>query len=76
MEISLYEECVKRGIPCHNHYSDLYIPLTHETGQLLAHYRLKGQVFVNQVEGGLWYDVAFQFNPYWDTVSSTEQKHV
>jgi hypothetical protein len=84
-ENSLYAECVKRGIPMSNHESDLYIPVTAETRELIKHFDaspcheksddsrllcLPGErqysTFINQVEGGLWFDVAFAFLPWWE----------
>ena len=65
-EDSLYAECVKRGIPAHNHESDLYIPITEETRALVKHFKKSAEVFKNQVEGGLWYDVPFAFVPWWE----------
>lgn len=63
----IYTECVARGIPTHNHESDLYIPATAETRQLLKDCGItSATAFVNQVEGGLWYDVPFMFLPYWE----------
>lgn len=70
-----YAECVARGIPCHNHESDLYIPVTEETRALVKHYTnpppghhalARPETFQNQVEGGLWYDVPFAFTPWWE----------
>ena len=81
-ENSLYDECVKRGIPMSNHESDLYIPVTAETQELIKHFSTSHchkkpatdmrhgerqyNTFVNQVEGGLWFDVAFAFLPWWE----------
>lgn len=66
MEKHIYNEIVKRGIQHANHCSDLYIPVTQETAQLLKEYDLRATTFENQVEGGIWYDVPFQYLPYWD----------
>ena len=63
--IHLYDECVARKIPCHGHATDLYIPVTEETTALLAHFGLTATVFANQVEGGRWYDVPFEYLPGW-----------
>ena len=68
--MSLFQMVVKLGIPFSNHASDLYIPVTPETTKLLQSITIKGRkhhysVFNNQVEGGLWYDVAFAYEPFW-----------
>ena len=65
-ENSLYAECVKRGIPMNNHESDLYVPATAETRELVQHFKMSADTFQNQVEGGLWFDVAFAFLPWWE----------
>ncbi len=63
---SLYQECLRRGIPTANHASDLYIPVNATTTRLVAEHGKSVTTFVNQVEGGLWYDVAFAFDPFWE----------
>jgi len=66
-EESLYQDVLNRGIPHDNHYSDLYIPVTDETKALIKKHDIHATTFVNQVEGGLWFDCAFQFTPYWES---------
>ena len=68
---TLYDEVVKRGIPHANHESDLYLPCTEETRLLLMHYGhvATATTFVNQVEGGRWYDVPFAYVPFWRKVA-------
>jgi hypothetical protein len=68
---SLYRAVVRLGIPYASHYSDLYLPATQQVRELLkAHGITPGgwsaPSFTNQVEGGIWYDVAFKFDPYWE----------
>jgi hypothetical protein len=65
-ETTLYAECVKRNIPCHNHESDLYIPVTQETLDLVNHFGHRPETFTNQVEGGVWFDVPFAYSPWWE----------
>jgi hypothetical protein len=65
--MTLFEEVVSLKIPYSNHCSDLYIPRTEQTiGLLKKHGIGTAQTFKNQVEGGLWLDVAFQFDPAWE----------
>jgi hypothetical protein len=73
---TLYDEVVKRGIPHADHYSDLYLPATEEVRILLLHYghdrrgkHATATTFVNQVEGGTWYDVPFAYAPFWRDVA-------
>ena len=65
-EKSLYAECVRRNIPMANHESDLYIPVTEETRELIKHFGCSHSTFTNQVEGGLWLDVPFAYLPWWE----------
>ena len=61
--MTLFETIKSKNIPFNNHCSDLYIPVTAETREIIAAYEFAGSVtvFQNQVEGGQWYDVPFAF---------------
>jgi hypothetical protein len=65
--MSLYTDCVALGVKISNHETDLYIPVTPETKKLIEAYKFRSSVttFVNQVEGGLWYDIPFAYEPEW-----------
>lgn len=66
--MSLYTELVENNVPVSNHYSDLYFPKNDKTTAILAKYstqKSNATRFINQVEGGVWYDVPFAFDPYW-----------
>jgi hypothetical protein len=65
-EESIYDACVARNIPITHHASDLYIPCTPETLELVKHFGHQAETFTNQVEGGLWLDVPFQYRPWWE----------
>ena len=70
------ETIKKKGIPFSNHQSDLYIPVTDETRELISQYEFKQNVstFKNRVEGGHWYDIPFAYEPYWEArVRSTDK---
>lgn len=68
---SLYQRLIAAGVPVSNYYSDLYFPANLKTRQILNDCQDDGVVlsrpttFHNQVEGGIWYDAPFQFEPYW-----------
>jgi hypothetical protein len=72
--MSLYSECVARGIPMQSHCSDLYIPVTPETTALFDQFGKVPTTFVNQVVGGLWYDVPFAFEPWWVVRASGQRE--
>jgi len=74
-QYDIYDECVKRNIPCHNHASDLYIPVTVETEALVKHYKLRHECFQNRVEGGPWYDLPFQYKPWWTSKDKQGENH-
>ena len=70
-EPTLYEAVIARNIKHSNHESDLYLPVNPETTKLVKHYygdppSACVDRFRNQVEGGVWYDVAFAYLPWWE----------
>ena len=66
--MSLYTDLIEAGQPVANHYSDLYCPVNEVTRALIRkHGGYDGvSTFINQVEGGLWFDVPFMFDPFWE----------
>jgi hypothetical protein len=64
--MTLYTDLIEAGQPVSNWQSDLYCPVNSATRELLNKHQLKATVFKNRVEGGLWYDVPFQFDPFWE----------
>jgi hypothetical protein len=70
MKDSLFAVIVERGIEYDHHESDLYLPVTSETTALCDQFGKVPTTFVNQVVGGLWYDVPFAFEPWWESRGS------
>ncbi len=74
--MSLYQEILDAGIDFSHHFSDLYIPVTPETQNLLAKYpqaQKNTTTFINQspeFSGQLWFDVSFEYDPYWHSSHS------
>jgi hypothetical protein len=66
MTMSLYLECLELGIPVDSHESDLYIPVNETTRVLLLKHQQQATTFVSQIDGALWYDVPFRFDPWWE----------
>ena len=65
--MSVYQDMVDVGVPMTNHYSDLYVKVTPESQAILERYKdLSVSRFMHQGDGTLWYDIAFQYMPYWD----------
>lgn len=57
------------GIKHASHETDLYLPITPQTTNLLRSFPLNNAnktTFTNQVEGGLWYDIPFAYLPAWE----------
>lgn len=68
MSYRIFNQVKAAGIPYASHATDLYIPVNNETRKIIAEYEFKSDVktFVNQVEGGLWYDIPFAYLPAWE----------
>ena len=65
--MSLYTDLIEAGQPVSNRHSDLYCPVNEVTRSLLKkHGVTMASTFINQVEGGAWFDVPFMFDPYWE----------
>ena len=71
---SLYEEIKKAGIPIGNHCSDLYFKRTPESLEILTKHDLQKKnatYFTNQINGEIWVDVPFAYDPYWENKKTT-----
>lgn len=64
--MSLYTDLVEAGIPVSSWQSDLYCPVNELTAALIKEHGKFATTFINQVEGGRWYEVAFAFDPFWE----------
>lgn len=70
-----YETIVELKIPHSNHRSDLYIPVTERTAALLKECSIPESsysIFKNNIDGELWYDVAFAYMPFWSERTANE----
>lgn len=74
--MSLYTDLIAAGQPVSNWQSDLYCPVNDVTRALIKKHGLKASAFNNRVEGGLWFDVPFQFDPFWESRQPQEKPHV
>lgn len=66
MITDIFAEVKAKGIPWGHHCSDLYIPVTPETTELVNDYEFKGNVttFKSALDGERWYDIPFAYTPY------------
>lgn len=68
--MNIYEEmlkvCDKEEIS--NHESDLYVPVTLRTTNIINMYKFKDSVtiFKCNITGKLYYDITFAYTPYWN----------
>ena len=64
----IWEAVKAKGIQHDNHSTDLYIPVNAETRALVAEYEFKCNVttFICQIDGKLWYDIPFAYEPEWE----------
>jgi hypothetical protein len=73
MKPTLFEAIKNAGIPYSNHESDLYVPANEQTKAILIQYPLEygnRQAFTNCVEGGIWWDIPFAYQPFWDRLEA------
>ena len=63
--MSLYEELKTAGIPLDNHESDLYAKVTSESRDIVVRSGWSCSTFVSNIDGGLWFDLPFAYEPFW-----------
>ena len=66
MEKTLYDECVEANLELDHHESDLYIKDCMTARLLLARYDDAFDTFISQIDGAVWLDVPFAYQPYWE----------
>ena len=67
MSDTIYKQAVAAGIEIDHHESDLYLKDCKESREVLTGYRFGCNVrrFVSQVDGAMWFDVPFAYDPFW-----------
>ena len=87
--MTVYQQMEEAGIETDSHHGDLYVPVTPETTAIVQAWEFAGNVtrFQSQIDGSPWYDIAFAYDPWWDSSMRkaapqkrkrkimTEQKH-
>ena len=63
--MTLYELLVANGIPIDHHATDLYFLATTESRALLKQSGQKAVGFVSPIDGKLWLEVPFAYDPAW-----------
>jgi hypothetical protein len=74
--MSLFEKIQELNIEYDNHYSDLYIPATEQTIDLINEFGLMHITtkFRSNIDQKFWFDVPFQYTPYWEKKQSILEK--
>jgi hypothetical protein len=69
--MSLYTELKDAGCQIDSHYSDLYVLSTPESRAIIARHggRCSPSAFRSQIDGKVWIDLPFCFEPYWEAVA-------
>ena len=63
---TLYAALVAAGCEIDNHESDLYVQDTTFARDVLATFHVNASRFRSQVDGKMWLDIPFAFQPWWD----------
>lgn len=73
--MSLYAAIVAEGIKTDHHESDLYVRATPRAFAILREFKRAGcHTFRSQIDGLLWIDVPFAYEPFWKAVARREAK--
>ena len=69
----LYAAAKAAGLEVDNHNSDLYIKVSGKARALINNYEYKNSVTTfNSSDGsGLWFEVPFAFEPFWENAERT-----
>lgn len=72
----IYEQLVNAGVPLDHHESDLYALVTPASSQIVSQYGCKRAVtrFISQIDGKLWYDIPFEYLPFWEAAERRANK--
>ena len=65
--MAIYDDLLAAGVKLAHHESDLYAKVTPESEVIVENYEFRDNVttFTSQVDGELWYDIPFAYDPYW-----------
>ena len=67
--MTIYQQMKAAGVPMDSHQSDLYAKVTDESRAIVDAYEFKANVktFTSTYAygPGLWYDIPFAFDPFW-----------
>ena len=73
--MTVYEQMIEANIPTDHRESDLYVKATPEARAILTASGRSFSPFINHVEGEIWYDVPFAYDPFWDNRSAAWRRN-
>lgn len=63
---TLYQDVLESGIECSNHESDLYVLANSDSLSIIKKHNVAYySSFKSNIDGKLWYDIPFMFDPFW-----------
>lgn len=66
--MSVYTDLKEAGIPLDSHESDLYVLSTSEAWVIIRKHKKRGESFKSQIDGKIWIDLPFCYDPFWENV--------
>lgn len=73
---TVYKKLQAAGVPLDSHESDLYAKVTRASREIVRAWDSYGIVrtFTNQQDGELWFDLPFQYDPFWQAVAQRSEE--
>jgi hypothetical protein len=62
--MTIYEQLKAAGVPLSNHESNLYAKVTPESQRIIGRVTT-ATVVHSRIDGELWYDIPFAYDPWW-----------
>ncbi len=69
--MTLYEDLKAAGCQLDSHESDLYIRATDTAKRILRAHNRQASLFRSELDGKLWFDVPFAYDPFWENRGCT-----
>ena len=63
--MTIYEQLKAAGVPLDHHESDLYARVEPKSRAIVAANYPSAKMFRSQIDGELWYDIPFAYDPWW-----------
>jgi hypothetical protein len=72
--MSIYTELLEKGVALDHHATDLYAKVTPASRAIVEAYEFRNNVktFTSQIDGELWYDIPFAYEPEWNRTRQQE----